>query len=236
MSARDARWIVVPITTVTFARATLALQLGSGGIVGGAVVGLVWSLALERVAAWTSMRQGWRELLAGAAIAVAVTCTGLLLGGGFLYGRVARAVLAEPSTTYAVLSGMMRPTVPFFIVVNTLMETLAVPLAVYLTWHGPRRRLVTAAAVVFFAMRVWSYLQYAPVRMEIAARPLTAADVEWYRNTMEMDYRGVLIVTCHILFLLAALQRGTRPRWSMHARERDDAVRPGAGAAAANQG
>jgi len=37
--SRDARWVVVPITTITFALATLALQLGLGGIVGGAVVG-----------------------------------------------------------------------------------------------------------------------------------------------------------------------------------------------------
>jgi len=233
--SRDARWVVVPITTITFALATLALQLGPGGIVGGAVVGLVWSLALERVAAWTSMR-GWREHLAGAAIAVAVTCTGLLLGGGFLYGKVARAVVAEPSTTYAVVSAMMRPTVPYFIVVNTVMETLAVPLAVYLTWHGPRRRVVTTAAVAYFAMRVWSYLQYAPARMEIAARPLSAADVEWYRHNLEVDYRGVLIVLCHVLFLAAALHRDTRLRWSIQSRGRDVAVRPGDGAVAANQG
>lgn len=209
---RDPRTVVVPMTTVTFALATLALRLGVRGVVGGAVVGLLWSLALGRMSAWTARRHGWWELLPAAAIALAVTCTGLLVGGGFLYGRIALEVLAEPSTTYAVLSGVMRPTVPFFIVLNTVMETLAAPLAVYLSWHGPRRRVVTAGAVVFFVMRVWSYLQYAPMRLEVASRPLSAADVEWYRRTMDVDYRAVLVFICHLLFLLAALEPGARRR------------------------
>jgi hypothetical protein len=124
-----------------------------------------------------------------------------------LYGRVARAVLAEPSTTYAVVSAMMGPTVPYFIAFNTAMETLVVPLAVYLCWDAPPRRpLVIAAARVYFAMRVWSYLGIASVRFEMASRPLSAEDVAWYQRTLGTDYRGVLNVACLALFLLAALR------------------------------
>jgi hypothetical protein len=218
MTRSDARWIVVPMTTATFALATLALQLGPLGIAGGAIVGFVWSFALERLASWTLRRQGWWDLFPATAVGLAVICTGLLAGGGFLYGRVAMEVLAEPSTTYAVLSAMMRPTVPYFIALNTLLETLVVPLALYLGWDQPRQRyLLIAAAVSYFAMRVWSYLEYAPTRLEIASRTLTAADVEWYRSTMAADYRGVLVFLCYGLFLLAALEQGTLRRRSSHA-------------------
>ena len=68
---------------------------------------------------------------------------------------------------------MMQPPVPFFIVLNTLLEALVVPLALYLGWHQPRQR---------------------------------------YRRTMEADYRGVLVLICHGLFLLAAPEQGTLRR------------------------
>jgi len=205
--------VAVPITTITVSLATLALHLGTAGLVGGAIVGLIWSVALGRLAAWAGRREGWWTLMPDATIALAITATGMLLGGGLLYGQVASAVLAEPSTTYATLSAMMQPTVPYYIALNTPLETLVVPLAVYLNWHAGRRRdVVVIAAIGYFAMRVWSYLSIAPMRFEVASRSLTTADVEWYRRTLGEDYRGVLVIACHLLFVLAAFTPRSRTR------------------------
>jgi hypothetical protein len=116
------------------------------------------------------------------------------------------AAVSEPSTTYAALSALMQPAVPYFIVVNTLMEALVIPLVLFLNWHVPenRRALIVIAALVYFAMRVWTYLIYAPMRLDISAQPLTVEDVEWFRRTLATDYRVGLNVITHILFICAA--------------------------------
>jgi hypothetical protein len=84
-----------------------------------------------------------------------------------------RSVLDKPTTTYTVLSALMRPTVPFFIVVNSLMELLIVPAALYFNWIvTPRRKgLVLAAALVYLVMRIWTYLVYAERRLVIGTQP-----------------------------------------------------------------
>jgi hypothetical protein len=75
-----------------------------------------------------SRRDSWRPYLATASVLLAIIATGLLVGGGLMYGFLINAALDEPSATYATLSALMQPTVPYFIVVNTLMEALIIPL------------------------------------------------------------------------------------------------------------
>jgi hypothetical protein len=196
--------IVVPMTAATFALATLALRLGPAGMVAGAVIGALWASALG----WMTGRlaERWRTMMGGGSIALAIVATGLLVGGGFMYGLVAAAVFREPSTTAAVLSALMQPTIPYFIGVNTVLEALIVPLLVYANWNTPaRRRLVVAGAVIYFVMRVWTYLTYAPMRLAIASHPLSSKDIEWYQRTFDMDYRGALNVAFHLCVVLAAL-------------------------------
>jgi hypothetical protein len=197
--------VAVPIATIIFSLASLALQLGAPGMFGGAVVGFVWSLSLGLIAGRLSRRESWRQPLANAPVLLAIIASGLLIGGGLMYGFLMNAALREPSTTYATLSALMQPTVPYFIVVNTLMEVLVIPLAVFLNWHIPkRRRLILIAVMVYFAMRVWTYLTYAPARLDISTHPLSTAEVEWFEETLKADYRGVLNVITHVAFILAA--------------------------------
>jgi hypothetical protein len=123
-----------------------------------------------------------------------------------MYAWMMTAAVSEPSTTYATLSALMQPAVPYFIVVNTLMEALIVPLVIFLNWQTPmnRRAMIIVAVLVYFAMRVWTYLIYAPMRLDISTQPLTAADVEWFRQTLATDTRVVLNVITHILLICAA--------------------------------
>ena len=132
-----------------------------------------------------------------------------------MYMLLFRSVLDEPTTTYTVLSALMRPTVPFFIVVNSLMELLIVPAALYFNWIvTPRRKgLVLAAALVYLVMRIWTYLVYAEWRLVVGTQPLTAVDVEWFVATLATDYRLALVAVTDMLFTLAAFVRpGGRDR------------------------
>jgi len=197
--------VAVPITTVIFAMASLALQLGALGVAGGVVIGLVWSMVLGLIAGKLSRRDSWKPYLANAPVFLAIIATGLLIGGGLMYGFLMNAALRESSTTYATLSALMQPTVPYYIVVNTLMEALIIPLVVFLNWHIPKRRaLILIAVLVYFVMRVWTYITYAEMRLEISTHPLSTADVEWFKETLRNDYRGVLNMITQVAFILTA--------------------------------
>ena len=54
-------------------------------------------------------------------------------------------------------------------------------------------------------MRAWTYLTYAPMRLEIASRPLSPEDIEWYQRTLGVDYRVALNAAFHLCVVLAAL-------------------------------
>jgi hypothetical protein len=60
------------------------------------------------------------------------------------------------------------------------------------------------AAVAYYVMRVWTYVFYVPGRLEIAARPLSAEDLDWFQRTLAIDYRPVLVAAVLTLFIAAA--------------------------------
>jgi len=100
---------------------------------------------------------------------------------------------------------LMQPTVPYYIVVNTLMEALIIPLVVFLNWDVPKRSaLILIAVFAYFVMRVWTYITYGEMRLEISTHPLSTADVEWFKATLKNDYRGVLNIIMQVAFMLAA--------------------------------
>jgi hypothetical protein len=48
------------------------------------------------------------------------------------------------------------PSIPYYIVVNGLLEMIIIPLVLFATWYRGRRRiLVVATAALYFAMHVW---------------------------------------------------------------------------------
>jgi hypothetical protein len=66
--------VVVPITTITFALASLPLKLGVPGIVGGAVIGFLWSLLVGSIAERLTRRKHRRPSLANAPLLLAIIC------------------------------------------------------------------------------------------------------------------------------------------------------------------
>ena len=100
----------------------------------------------------------------------------------------------------------MWPAVPFFIALNSTMEILLVGLLVFCNWDSyPRRRtLIILGVATYFVMRVWTYLVFAEVRLDIAQHALSPADVEWFKATLAMDLRVVLNLISYICLVLAA--------------------------------
>jgi hypothetical protein len=194
--------IAVPATAVVAGLASTALHLGLAGIVGGLILGAVWTSLLGLITAQVQARERWRTWAANAPVFAGIVASGVMVGGGLMYGLLMNAAAgASPE----VLSAMMQPTIPFFIVLNTPLEWLVVPGALFSNWHVPsRRRLLVVAAAVYYVMRVWTYLFYAGTRMEIAAAPLSAEALGWFLRTMNVDYRGVLNAVVHALFIAAA--------------------------------
>jgi hypothetical protein len=203
--------VVVPFTTIVFALSYgILLPFGPLGVIGFAFVGVLWALFLGFIAKRLMRREVWGRLLANAPVFLGIIATGLLMGGGFIYIFMMNAALDEPSTTYAVLSALMRPAVPYYIVLNSLMELFIIPFVVFFNWdRNPKRRTyVTIGVILFLVMRVWTYLVFAATRLEISERALLPADVEWFKQTLATHYRVILILLTQAFFILAAFIPG----------------------------
>jgi hypothetical protein len=198
--------VAVPFATIIFGFYGTFTPFGPPGILGFAVVGALWALLLGFIAERLMRREAWRGWLANAPVFLGVMATGLMVGGGYMYISLTGAALDEPSTTYAVLSALMKPAVPYYIILNTLMELFLVSLAVFGNWNAsPKRKtLILVGVVAYLAMRIWTYLVYAETRLDISQQPLSQADVEWFKQTLVTDFRIVLNVITNVSFLLAA--------------------------------
>jgi large-conductance mechanosensitive channel len=151
-------------------------------------------------------REAFSEWFANTPVFLSIIALGLMSGAGIMYMLMMDAALNTPSITYATLSALMQPAVPFYIVINSLMELLIVPFAVFMNWSAAnkRRTFILIAVALYFVIRVWTYLIYAETRLEISEQALTAADVEWFRRTLATDYRVVLELISQGFFVLAA--------------------------------
>jgi hypothetical protein len=162
----------------------------------------------------TLLRQGRQAILANLPLALSIAAEGLMMGGGIMYTFLLSAALHEPSTTYAVLSALMKPAVPFYILLNTAMELLLVPLIVFWNWNSdPKRRtLILIGVLAYVAMRVWTYWVYAEMRLDISQHTLSAADVAWFQQTLATDFRiGLHVITLAGFLWAAFLPASTAP-------------------------
>ena len=183
------------------------LPFGILGMLGCAVVGLLWALFLGFLANRLMLREAWHKQLANMSLFVSIIAIGLLAGAGFMYGFMMSAVLDEPSTTYAVLSALMQPAVPYYIVINTPLELFIMLFVVFFNWNVDRKRRIFSLIGVglYLLMRVWTYLVFAETRLEISTHVLSAADVDWFKRTMATDFRGILELITQGFFVVATM-------------------------------
>ncbi|GAA4499619.1 hypothetical protein GCM10023191_046830 [Actinoallomurus oryzae] len=222
--------VAVPLLVISEGLSLRSTGMGAAALLVGAVAGLLWALLLGLVAGWAGATPERGTRTENALIFCGVICAAFLCCGGVMMILLMGAALEEPSTTYQTLSAMMAPTLPYFIVGNTAMELFIVPAALFVCRRGGRRRsLIVSAALVYFASRVWTYLVYAQRRTETATGRLSADDVRWYKATLVVDYRVVLLGAVLVLFAAAAFLPARR--YAGPVRHRDSTAKPQPGRA-----
>lgn len=189
--------IVVPITTV--------MGIFTGGFLGSSVVGAVIGLAVVLleglIAVFVSRKESWRTRLANAPVLLAGLVAGVLFGGGLLSQLWMNQVwIASPPSSFELIQSPIGNGLnAFFILFNSLMEWVLLPAAIFLNWRIPKRRtLIVAAAVIYYGMRVWTYLYFAPEIMtfyeipssgpfspELAERAQQWVYLSWYRVAID---------------------------------------------------
>jgi hypothetical protein len=178
----------------------------------GAAVGLGWSLLLILVAARIGSNERRRYYAANTSILLAAFIAGVLVGHGILDTSLRSTALAQIPQFYHLFARPPLADVFFIIPVieNSLLEWLLIPLALLLNWDIPqRRKLLIVAAVMYYAMRAWTYLHFAPLVMNWAALPaeaFTSALLEQNRRWVTLSwFRVATDALVYGLFLLAAL-------------------------------
>jgi hypothetical protein len=200
---------IVPVTTIVGAFGATALNFGVVGFAIGAAVGLVWSSLLGLVATQLSSKESWRLNLAQASILAAALVAGALFGGGLLYQLLMSAGINSPSTLPTLLqSAIGNPLNLFFITFNTLMEYVCIPAAIFFNWNIPRRRrLLLPTAVLFYAMRIWTYVYFAPLILHITATthgPLSTSSVALFQQWVQLNWGRNAIDSITYVVLLGA--------------------------------
>jgi hypothetical protein len=122
------------------------------------------------------------------------------------------AGLGAPSTTFTMVHPPFGGSFSLFIItMNSLMEWLLMPMALFCNWHIPKRRtLIVIAAAAFYAMRLWSYIYFVPNIFEFGALPpdgpFSAEVVERFRMWVNLSWLRFAIqdLLPYLLLLLAA--------------------------------
>jgi len=197
--------VVVPFTVLVYGLSAASSGVGPIALAAGATIGLAWAFVVGCVAQRIGRHEQVRAKVEDALVFGGVLASAFLTCGGIMMILLMGAALNEPSTSYQTLAAMMAPTLPYFVIANNVLELIVAPAVVFVGWRpGRRRTLLVAAVAGFFVVRIWTYLVYAERRTETATGPLSADDVQWYKDTLVVDYRPVLLGLILVLFLMAA--------------------------------
>ena len=131
--------------------------------------------------------------------------------GGLMAILLLDGALDSSSVTGETLESTFLPAIPYYIVVNSILEILVIPGAIAFSWRpGPRRILILVGAALYFAMRVWTYLAFVPARLSWAeehhaTQVLTAVERrQAAQDLMLSDPRWALLLAMLAIFLIAA--------------------------------
>ena len=185
---------------------------GFGAALIAGVIALGWALFLGFIARRLARSESRRAALANGSVFLATLGAGLMAGGALHQQMLLSAGLSTPSTTFTIVHPPFGGSFSLFIItMNSLMEWLLMPVALFCNWHIPKRRtLIVIAAVAFYAMRIWSYVYFVPNIFEFGALPpdgpFSAEVVERFRMWVNLNWLRIAIqdVLTYLLFLLAA--------------------------------
>jgi hypothetical protein len=200
-------WIVAPASVIIFAMGWSNFGLVAGLI--GGVGGLVWILILAGIVRLIQRS----EKLAGSMSTIVLLSAGatlfLTMGGGiYEYMLMRKALATTPEWIVTITAGPLgEQVILYFILFNSLLEIFLVPLALLLNWHMPGRRIfVLAAGMIFYAVRIWTYLYFAPQYFDFGEMAFSEQLINDLVARMSIDNIRFVIQTVEaVLFFRAAL-------------------------------
>jgi hypothetical protein len=202
-------WLVLPGTAILFALGGKALG-GLPAMLTWGATGLAWAIGLGLIARLIRRGEKLRFGLATASLLAAGALLFFTQGAGTLeYMLMGKAMSSMPEWLTTITSGPLADQdILFFVIFNTLLEAVVVPLLIFLNWHHPeRRRLVLVGALLFYAIRIWTYFYFAPAYFNYDDVRSTQELVDTLRTRMLLDVgRMALNFTQAALFLWAAVR------------------------------
>lgn len=175
------------------------------------VIGAGWGVVLGLIVSWINKKAMLSAWLEDSFVVLGVFASAFSACGGLVALLMLDAALDSSSITAETLVMMYLPLIPYYIIANTPMELLIIPALLFLGWRaGKRRILIIAAAALYFALRVWSYLVFVPNRLAFAelersTGPFTAAERQQaYADLKVDDPRWILVLVIFATLLLAA--------------------------------
>jgi hypothetical protein len=203
--------VVVPALVVVGALGFSTLG-GFGAALVAGVIALGWALFLGFITMRLARSESRRAALANGSVFLATLGAGLMAGGALHQQMLLSAGLSTPSTTFTIIHPPFGGSFSLFIItLNSLMEWLLMPVALFCNWRIPKRRtLIVIAAVAFYAMRIWSSIYFVPNIFEFGALPpdgpFSAEVVEQFRMWVNLSWLRFAIqdVLTYLLLLLAA--------------------------------
>jgi hypothetical protein len=186
---------------------------GLGGPVPAAIfgaVGFAWGVLAVMIAKRLS-RSPRRATFSNVALYAATFATACLTGVG-LHSMPIMAVSVDRAPQF--FADLVRPPVgdaealPFYLL-NTPLEWLLIPAAVLLNALIPKRqKSIIIAAVIFVALRVWSYIYFIPQILDWsngqAGQPLTATQLEQASLWVDLSWIRLAMDAAIALLLLGA--------------------------------
>ncbi|MFV2173098.1 hypothetical protein ACFHW2_24555 [Actinomadura sp. LOL_016] len=180
----------------------------AAGVPLGMAAGLLWT-GVAALVARPLLRRRARAASRAPEVAALLAALGaeLLFGPG-LYTHL--TYLTGESYLGLMMSEDPGAAYVYFMVLNPLMEWLIIPVAVLLNWSEIRRRtLVVVGASVYFAVRAWTYLYFAPTALSWqnhAGETPTQAQIDQAQTWLNLDWpRMALDLTVGVCFAAPAL-------------------------------
>jgi hypothetical protein len=173
-------------------------------------VGFAWGVLAVMIAERLN-RSPRRATFGNVALYAATFATACLTGVG-LHSMPIMALSVDRAPQF--FADLVRPPVgdaealPFYLL-NTPLEWLLIPTAVLLNaWIPKRQKLILIAAVIFVALRVWSYVYFIPQILDWsngqAGQPLTATQLEQASLWVDLSWIRLAMDAAIALLLLSA--------------------------------
>jgi hypothetical protein len=192
--------VVEGLSLMEFIPLPIALLIGAG-----------WAVLIGVCARWVSRRPALSAWAEDGLVALGCVTMALFAFGGAIGLMMLGAALESSSITGETMVTMFLPSIPIAIAANVPTELVIIPGLLVLGWRpGIRRTLFVSAATLYFVHRIWTYLVFAPDRLDFAAAErstaaLTAAEKDQFTAALHVDDpRWILNLLIFAVFLLSA--------------------------------